>query len=204
VEDIGTGESRTVTLRLPTPAPRWGGPVWHAPEGRSAAPVTETGPLAQRAQEILDHGIWMILRGSYAKGFGLVAPGVDPGTVGYQWTLWDEQGGHRMLVTQQRGPTEIVLEFIARPNQRIGGDLTPTSSPDPTLASERTVLGAKAWAYYTSPSGELRAALRLGRKEFLVPAEARSGFEAELDFWLHRVGKVSERWPLEIRTNPKR
>jgi hypothetical protein len=109
-----------------------------------------------------------------------------------------------MLVTRQRGRTDIVLEFIARPNHRIGGESTPTNSPDPTLASERTVLGSKAWSYLTSPTGELQATIELGQKEPVAPVEARPGFEREVDFWLHRVGKVSERWPLEIRASQKR
>jgi len=197
IEAPWTAEWRSVVLRLPIEAPRWGAPVWQPPPSRVAPTAIEPGPLAVRAREVWDSGVWMLLRGSYVRGFGFTTDHEHPNVLGYTWTLWDERGGHRLFVTQQRGSTEIVLEFIARANHRFNGS-APTESPDPSLASERTVLGSKAWAYLTTPEGTLKGALRLGSDELLLPADAQPGFEEEKTFWLDRAAKVSERWPLEL------
>lgn len=203
LEEPVAGKLREVKLQLPTPSPRWGAAVWRAPADRVAARIAEAGPLAERTQQVLDHGIAMLLRQTYVDGFGFAKTAAQPEVLGYQWTLWDERGGHRMFVTTHRGRTEVILEFIAQANQRLKTDGSPAQSPDPTLASERTVLGGRAWAYLTNPTGELQAAWRLGEKQLLEVAAAKPGFAAEVEFWLERVGRVSERWPLEVKAGAR-
>lgn len=193
------GPVRTVVLTLPTPAPHWGATVWSRPMDRPRFTVEEPGPLAERAEEILNHGIWMILRESYVSGLRLLPADLF---LCYQWTLWDARGGHRMYVTQQRGRTDIILEAIERATNSPGG-LTPTKhAPDKTLASATTTLAASAMAYLTSPAGKLEAAMRLGRRDQRPLGEAEAGFNAELEFWLHRVGKTSPLWPLGVIEPP--
>lgn len=136
--------------------------------------MTEPGPLAVRAEEILNHGIWMILRETYQKGFQLPTDAANPGFLCYQWTLWDAAGGHRMLVSRQRGRTDIILEAISRSNNRgLTGGGTPSRSPDETLAAATTTLATSAVAYLTSPSGRLEMALKLGRAEELPSPRPR-------------------------------
>lgn len=199
LEEPVAGKLREVKLQLPTPSPRWGAAVWRAPADRATARIAETGPLAERTQEVLDHGIAMLLRQTYVDGFGFVKTAAQPEVLGYQWTLWDERGGHRIFVTTHRGRTEVILEYIAQANQRLKTDGSPAQTPDPTLASERTVLGGKGWAYLTNPAGELQASWQLGQKQAMELVAAKPGFEAEMEFWLERVGRISERWPLEVK-----
>jgi hypothetical protein len=195
MEPILGGVARTVVLTLPTPAPHWGATVWSRPADRPLFMVTEIGPLAQRADEILNNGIWMILRESYIRGLHLLPADM---ILCYQWTLWDARGGHRMYVTQQRGRTDIILEAIERATNSPGG-LTPTArAPDRTLASATTTLAASAMAYLTSPTGELEAAMRLGQRQARPLGEAEAGFNAEVEFWRHHVGKTSPLWPLGV------
>lgn len=152
-------ESRTVTLTLPSPPPRWGSEQWQAPEGRTPAVVKEPGPLGALAREVLDHGIWS---GRYDRS-------------GYEWRIVQPSGSHRIWVTQQNGKTEISLEHRS-------------------VASGRS-------EFTTSPSGAMEAGRGTPPKEQkrkeVPPEELRAQFEAEIDFWLHKVGRVSGRWPFE-------
>ncbi len=193
------GSSRLVQLKLPTPAPHWGATTWQAPTDRVPVVVPEPGPLAERAGEILNNGIWMILRETYQKGFRLPADAANPIFLCDQWTLWDAAGGHRMLVSRQRGRTDIIFEFITRSNNgaRTSGN-TPSRSPDDTLAAATTTLATRAVAYLTSPSGRLEMAMKLVPAEELPLGEASAGFQAEVEFWLHKVGKTSPLWPLGV------
>ncbi len=155
-------ETRTVTLTLPSKAPRWGSEKWSTPEGRIPAVVCEPGPLAAIARDVLDNGIWS---GSYDKP-------------GYEWRIVQPAGGHRIWVTQQGGKTEIRLEYLSVETGR-GEFLT---SPTGALES----------GHWTPPKKQK------GTK--LASEELRGRFEAEIDFWLHKVGRVTGRWPFEALT----
>ena len=202
VETAGTLAMRTVTLQLPTPAPHWGSTVWRAPADRRTVVVTEPGPLAERAQQVLNNGIWMVLRASYVNGFKLPVDAAHPHFLCYQWTLWSGSTGHRMYVSQQRGRTDIILEAIAKDNSSsIFSGITPAATPDQTLSSATTALAIDSRTYLTSPSGVLEMAWRLPRsnhQEEIPRGLASAGFEAEVDFWLTKVGKVSSLWPLGV------
>jgi PDZ domain len=162
-------DSRTVTLVIPSPPPHWGSDKWNAPEGRMPAVVQEAGPLATLAREVLDNGIWSM------RGSSLV-DGVRVPLLGYEWRIVQPSGTHRIWVTQQRGKTEITLEH---------------RSPE-TGGSE----------FLTSPSGAMDKGnnwapkIKGKRKEFSAE-EVRAEFEAEIDFWLTKVGRVTGRWPFE-------
>lgn len=192
-------DSRLVRLELPTPAPHWGATVWQAPSDRKPVTIPEPGPLAARAEEILNNGIWMILRETYQKGFDLPTDAANPMFLCFQWTLWDDRGGHRMWVSCQRGRTDIIFEAIARSNnQGLFGGNPPSRTPDQTLASAVTTLATSGVAYLTSPSGRLEKAVKLGQEGELPLGAASAGFHAEMDFWLNKVGKTSPLWPLGV------
>lgn len=193
------GNSRMVQLELPTPAPHWGATAWQAPTDRVPVVVPEPGPLAARAGDILNNGIWMLLRETYQKGFDLPVDAANPSFLCYQWTLWDAAGGHRMLVSRQRGRTDIIFELITRANnspQDRGN--TPSRSPDDTLAASTTTLATRAVAYLTSPSGRLERAMKLAPSQEIPLGDASAGFHAEVEFWLNKVGKTSPLWPLGV------
>ncbi len=201
VETAGTLEKRMLTLQLPTPAPHWGSMVWRVPEDRIPVVVPEPGPLAERAQQVLNNGIWMLLRGSYVKGFRLPIDAAHPSFLCHQWTLWSGSIGHRIYVSRQRGRTDIIFEVIDKENTPFFASLAPVTVPERNLASATTVFAIDSRSYLTSPSGELEIAWRLPRnnQQQEIPLEAaRAGFEAEMDFWLKKVGKVSPRWPLGV------
>jgi hypothetical protein len=174
VQRFGVGQTRTVTLILPTTPPRWGSSIWQAPEGRKPGTVTEPGPLAERCRDLLDNGIWVAVEGQF---LGPLLPGRSLGMwpTGYQWKIGSAAGGHVMTMTQATGRTEVVLETSSRATGR--------------------------WVYRTSPSGALEKAWHFTRKKKgEVPLEdARQGFEHELDLWATKVGRVSPRWPLELK-----
>lgn len=178
----GAVASRTVTMTLPSPAPHYGSEKWSAPEGRIPAAVKEQGPLAALAREVLDNGIWSMLQDTSFLGaassesfFSTTSPNGTP-LLGYEWRIIQPSGTHRIWVTQQRGKTEVVLEH---------------RSP---------VMGAGL--FLTSPSGAMEMALcrpprsKDKRKE-IPPEEVRAQFEAEIDFWLNKVGPGTGRWPFE-------
>jgi len=154
-------ETRTVTLVLPSPPPHWGSDKWAAPEERAPAVVTEPGPLAALAREVLDNGI---STGAY-------------GHPGYEWRIVQPSSGHRITVAQQDGKTQIRLEL-----------LSPMTGQS---------------AFTTSPSGAMESGLCYPpkkKKPLENPEELRAQFEAEIDFWLHKVGRVTGRWPFEALT----
>ncbi len=98
--------------------------------------------------------------------------------LGYEWRIVQPAGTHRIWVTQSRGKTEIALEH---------------RSPSRELESS---------SFLTSPSGAMdegrSAAPKIKGKRREIPAEeTRAEFEAEIDFWLHKVGRVTGRWPFE-------
>ena len=201
VETAGTWAMRTLTLQLPTPAPHWGSTLWRVPEDRSPVAVPEPGPLAERAQQVINNGIWMLLRGSYVRGFRLPTDATHPHFLCYQWTLWSGSTGHRIYVSRQRGRTDIILEVIYAENRSFFSRLAPAIVPERNLASATTVFASDSRTYLTSPSGVLEMAWRLprsNRQEEIPPGLARAGFEAEVDFWLTKVGKVSPLWPLGV------
>ena len=198
VETAGSEELRTVILDLPTPPPHWGTTRWRAPKERSPVAIPESGPLAERAEEILNNGIWTLLRGSYVRGLQLPANAAQPHFLCYQWTLWEGDIGHRMFVSHQRGQTDIIFEVILGERRGLFQRDRSKEGPERNISSETTVFANKARAYLTSPSGELvRACILAQQKEISLEA-ARAGFEAEVDFWLNKVGKVSPMWPLEV------
>jgi hypothetical protein len=192
VETPATKLVRTVKLAVPTPPPRWGASIWRMPVGRSPGVVAEPGPLAERSRAVLDNGIWTLL--PWPMALVIVDP-VSPDSArtltGYEWHVGNErEGWHQILVTQFLGHTRVFFE---------------THSP----STGRRI-------YLTSPSGGLEKAWRWGRKENIalmgaktadvmskvgeVPVEtARAGFESELDLWTTKVGKVSARWPFEVK-----
>jgi len=101
-----------------------------------------------------------------------------PDNLGYEWRIVQPAGTHRIWVTQQHGKTEITLEH---------------RSPSPEL---------EAGSFLTSPSGAMDKGhcvapkIKGKRREFSAE-EVRVEFEAEIDFWLHKVGRVTGRWPFE-------
>jgi hypothetical protein len=208
VETAGTGELRTVELRLPTRPPHWGATVWQAPNDRVPVTLSERSLLAERAETILNNGIWILLRGSYVRGFRLPLDAAHPNFLCYQWTLWSGSEGHRMYVSQQRGRTDIIFEVIAKEGIGVFSRDAPVAYPDRNFASATTVFAIDACAYLTSPSGVLEMAWRLPRnnQQQEIPIEAaRAGFEREIDFWTERVGKSPGLWPLTLldRTHAK-
>lgn len=173
VEAVGSTETRTVKLIVPTAPPRWGATTWQKPEGRTPA-VTEPGPLAEFARNVLDNGLWQVDWGN-ANLLGF-ARADENKFLGYGWSLGNlEIGEHRVLVSQQRGRTDVI--FVSRTKEH------GTST------------------FFTSPSGALEKTwgrpLR-GKWGELPLEEGRIAFQAEMDFWLTRVGKVTGRWPFEL------
>ena len=205
VETAGTKERRTLKLVVPTPSPHWGASVWSAPEDRRPATVPEAGPLAERAKQILDHGIWILLRASYVRGFDLPISAQRPYFLAYEWMLPGGGGAHFIYVSQQRGRTDIIFEVISIHGAMQASTVAPAAATG-TLASPTTVFALESRSYLTSPSGALEKAWLLprGGKQREIPLEeAREEFQAEMDFWLTKVGKVSPRWPLGlIATKP--
>lgn len=172
VRASGAKEPHLVAMTIPSPAPRWGSLPWIPPTGRSPAVVPEAGPLAALARDVLDNGIWSLGEG------GVSREGKRTPLLGYEWRIVAPSGTHRIWVTQQNGKTEIALK-----------------------QSSRTTGGS---SFFTSPSGALergrgRTAKRKGEKSREFSAEEiRAAFEAEIDFWLHKVGRVTGRWPFEL------
>ncbi|ATC65008.1 hypothetical protein CMV30_14115 [Nibricoccus aquaticus] len=172
VRDPVTKETRTVTMIVPSPAPHWGSVMWSTPEGRTPAVVKESGPLAGRAAEILDNGIWTKWEG---VAFLNVPKTEKAPVLGYEWRIVEGAERHRMWVTQQRGKTEIVFE---RRSPVIGNVLFLTT-PAGMLANTR----------YSPP--------KKNKKMKLSSEELEAAFQTEMDFWLTKVGRVSGRWPFE-------
>lgn len=181
--------TRTVMLTVPSSPPRWGSSVWQAPLGRAPAVVKEEGLLAARAGDILNHGVWSMFEQSLAHSLGLPATRSNP-LVGFHWNVTlppNSKAGrlHQMFVSQQQGRTEIILSVRSPWNGR-----------------------APARWYLTTPTGFLERAWgskgNAGEKtksEEIPAGEAQVGFQAEVDFWLKEVGKVSPRWPLEAKSH---
>jgi len=94
--------------------------------------------------------------------------------LGYEWRIVQPADGRRIWVTQLDGRTLIVLEHRS---------------------------AATGWSeFVTSPSGALESGwcYPTGQKKKLADTDAlRAQFETELDFWLHKVGRVTGRWPFE-------
>ena len=169
----GAADSRTVTMVIPSPAPHWGSQKWNSPKGRIPAVVKEAGPLAALTSKVLDNGIWSVCRDS---PFLDAAPFYKSPILGYEWSIVQPSGTHRIWVSQQRGKTEILLEYRL---------------PE-----------AGAGLLLTSPSGTLNKARcfapkKEGKRRELSPEEVRAQFAAEIDFWLTKVGRGTGRWPFE-------
>jgi hypothetical protein len=168
----GAVTSHTVTMVIPSPAPHWGNEKWNPPEGRIPAVVKESGPLAVLTREVLDNGIWSIVPDS--SYFNAPSRDVTP-ILGYEWRIVQPSGTHRIWVTQQRGKTEILLQHL----------------------SQATDSGL----FLTSPSGAMeKARCRPSKRERgreIPPEEIRGQFEAEMGFWLTRVGPITGRWPFD-------
>lgn len=187
VESPGTKAVRTVKLVVPTPPPHWGSSVWHAPAGRSPGVVAESGPLAECSRAILDQGIWSLVDSGFAgpglreKFFGQKIP-ADEAPTGYTWRVGSgQEGEHHILVAQFRGRTDILLQVRRWPYLRI---------------------------YLTSPAGVLEKAWRPGETKLInvgtplleIPvAEARAGFEQEVDLWANQVVRGTGRWPFAVK-----
>lgn len=94
--------------------------------------------------------------------------------LGYEWRIVQPTDGRRIWVTQAGGRTEIRMEH---------------RSPE-TGQSE----------FITTPSGAMESGWCYPphQKKKLEDADAlRAQFEREIDFWLHKVGRVTGRWPFE-------
>lgn len=162
---------RTLTLVIPSPAPRWGGLPWTPPAGRAPAVVPEPGPLAALAREVLDQGIW-------SQGVTTAPDGRQRPALGYEWRIIHGGVTHRIWVTREHGTTRILFVHRSATHGQCG--------------------------IWTSPAGEFdhgngRTPKRKNEKRRpLTDAELRTLFAAELDFWLHRVGRVTGRWPFEV------
>jgi hypothetical protein len=173
VRDPVTKATRTVTMTVPSPAPHWGSGKWSPPENRAPAVVKESGLLASRASEILDNGIWT-KDGGWSV---LEIPKTQQEPVlGYEWRIIDGAETHRMWVTQQRGRTEIILEH----RSPVTGTVMFLTSPAGTLENDR----------HRPP--------KKNKKLRLSADEMRAAFQAEVDFWLTKVGRVSGRRPFEL------
>ena len=175
VQSPGQKERRVVKMTVPTPPPHWGAKEWKRPEDRVPAVVPEPGPLATLARDVLDHGIWAVQgwrRQPWTKSPSKV---IEVPMLGFQWTLKTDDGvTHRIMVTQQRGPTEIVF----------------------TRSTQE-----RSQHFTTSPTGALENAsqpLRGNGYEPTEPEALRAAFQQELDFWLKGVGRVTGRWPFEV------
>jgi hypothetical protein len=94
---------------------------------------------------------------------------------GYQWRIVQPSDGHRIWVSQQNGKTEIKLEHRSLET----GHSEFSTSPSGAMETGRC-----------SPPKKQK------RKE-IPPEEVRARFEAEIDFWLHKVGRGTGRWPFE-------
>lgn len=177
VEDPATKAVRTVKLVVPTPSPHWGSSTWAPPEGRKPSVVAEAGPLAAFSRDVLDNGIWML--GDWVlMALDEKAPaGREPPHTGYEWQIGNRREGlHRVVVTQLRGRTHVFFETFSH------------------ATGQRN--------YLTSPAGVLLKAWWSGAKSKtgeISIEEARVGFEHELDLWTNKMGKVSARWPFEVR-----
>jgi hypothetical protein len=94
---------------------------------------------------------------------------------GYEWRIVQPAMGRRISVTQQNGKTEITLE-------RRSGETGESR-------------------FLTSPSGALESGWgdppKKQKQKKIPDEELRAQFEVELDFWLHKVGRVTGRWPFE-------
>lgn len=94
--------------------------------------------------------------------------------LGYEWRIVQPADGRRIWVGQAEGRTIITLEHRS---------------------------AATGWSeFITSPSGAFESGwcYPTGQKKKLADADAlRAQFETELDFWLHKVGRVTGRWPFE-------
>ena len=168
----GAEASRTVTMVIPSPAPHWGSKKWSAPEGRSPAVVREAGPLAALTREVLDSGIWSVLQDT---AFFDAPPNYLTPILGYEWSIVQPSGSHHIWVTQQRGKTEIRLEYRSLDRKVYSRFLT---SP----------LGAM-------DKGRCLAFKKDGKRREASAEEIRAQFQAEIDFWLTKVGPVTGRWP---------
>ncbi|MEO5961465.1 MAG: PDZ domain-containing protein [Opitutaceae bacterium] len=98
--------------------------------------------------------------------------------LGYEWRIVQPAGTHRIWVTQSQGKTEIRLEHRS-----------------PSLELESS-------SFVTSPSGAMDEGRSVapkikGKRREISAEEVRAAFEAEIDFWLHKVGRVTGRWPFE-------
>lgn len=169
----GTKVSRTVTMVIPSPAPHWGSEKWTTPAGRTPAVVSEAGPLAALAREVMNNGIWAVLQET--SFFGAASSRKAP-ILGYAWNIVLPSSKHRIWVTQQRGKTEIILE----------------------CRSSKT----NSSLFLTSPSGVMDKAHCLapkkdGKRLEFSTEEVSAQFQAEIDFWLTKVGRVTGRWPFE-------
>jgi hypothetical protein len=109
-----------------------------------------------------------------------VSSGAAP--TGFEWHIGERRDGrHGILVTQFRGRNDVVFS---------------TSS---------AATGYRV--YLTSPSGVMEKAWRWQRPKGsasysmveVPPEDARAGFAHELDLWTTKVGKVSARWPFELK-----
>lgn len=169
----GAKELRTVTMVIPSPGPHWGSGKWSTPAGRTPAVVPEAGPLATLAREVMNNGIWAVLENESFLG---AASSRKAPILGYAWNIVLPSSKHRIWVTQQRGKTEIILE----------------------CRSSKT----NSSLFLTSPSGVMDKAHCLapkkdGKRLEFSAEEVSAQFEAEISFWLTKVGRVTGRWPFE-------
>jgi hypothetical protein len=182
VETPGTKAVRTVKLVVPTPPPQWGASTWRPPAGRVATTVREPGPLAEFSRAVLDNGIWTVIdRGQLEALFAMKDPAAAPPT-GYEWHLGGKQEArHSMVVTQFRGRTDVIFHVWSRAT----GVRIFLTSPSGQLE--------KAWQW-RRPKGAMSYALVEDSS-----AAARGTFAHELDLWTTKVGKVTPRWPFELK-----
>lgn len=119
---------RTVTLSLPTP-PHWGAAVWRGPEGWPPSVIVETGPLAEQARAVLDHGIWAALDELFSSV--IAGPAAPFSQTGYEWSIGGgREGLHRIVVTQAGGRARVFRDLNSgATGRRRWGDFPPAREP---------------------------------------------------------------------------
>jgi len=95
---------------------------------------------------------------------------------GYEWRIVQLAGGRRIWVSQPEGRTEIRLEHRSPETGRSEFSTSPSGAMDKARCEAPKIDGK--------------------RREFSAE-EIRAQFAEEIDFWLHKVGRVTGHWPFE-------
>src|SRR6185295_3142828 len=117
--------------------------IWQPPVDRKLAVVSELGPLAEKAREVLNNGVWAIFDETLVRNPGLPPHNARP-MVGFYWDISVTTGPrsrmlHRLFVSQQDGRTEVIL-LVRSATDRGVPEKTFLTSPRGTLE--------KAWGVW--------------------------------------------------------